>query len=320
MSCTHPCTIFLCGFNGTACRTVFVPGHADFLTYDAARKRLAETFPPFENGFVLEDGVVLTRNGFPVPCGKCDACKCAKAREWSLRCLMEYETAGSAVFVTLTYDDVHIPADRKVSKDDVQRFFKRFRKNLDIPVRYLVCGEYGGITHRPHYHAILFGVSLDDLHVKVQGSARSGNLQFESDLLSKSWQNGFAVVSDFSAETASYVARYNVKSVVSDEGFLLMSRRPGLGVEWLKKHDLNVDDSVYFKGKSYFLPRYFKTLLLDGISYDDRLNRLQVADEFSTMKDRLLAIQHGVTSYSELEELKTKLFKIHFKNLPGRVL
>ena len=28
-------------------------------------------------------------------------------------------------------------------------------------IKYFACGEYGNNTHRPHYHAIIYGVGLD---------------------------------------------------------------------------------------------------------------------------------------------------------------
>ena len=101
-----------------------------------------------------------------VPCGKCPSCLSDRARDWSNRCLMELKTSGSAIFVTLTYDDFHLPIDDDgptLRVRDVQLFFKRLRKDFpNSRIRYLLSGEYGSKTSRPHYHAIIFGLSLSD--------------------------------------------------------------------------------------------------------------------------------------------------------------
>ena len=51
-------------------------------------------------------------------------------------------------------------------KRDFQLFMKRLRKKYsDDRIRFYACGEYGSETFRPHYHAILFGLHLDDLEL-----------------------------------------------------------------------------------------------------------------------------------------------------------
>jgi hypothetical protein len=44
-----------------------------------------------------------------IPCGYCEGCRIARSREWANRCMMELEYHKSAYFVTLTYDDDHVP-------------------------------------------------------------------------------------------------------------------------------------------------------------------------------------------------------------------
>ena len=87
--------------------------------------------------------------------------------DWELRTWYEFKNAKSSFFVTLTYDDMHVPkmSDGRLafSPDNVCRFFKRFRdyltRKLDYPkssFRYFLCSEYGKNTHRPHHHALFF--------------------------------------------------------------------------------------------------------------------------------------------------------------------
>ena len=68
-------------------------------------------------------------------------------------------------FLTLTFDDLHLPASGSVNVRDVQLFLKRFRKALtyrNMKIRFFACGEYGDKNLRPHYHLIIFGYDFAD--------------------------------------------------------------------------------------------------------------------------------------------------------------
>lgn len=96
-----------------------------------------------------------------VPCGKCLACRIKKRQEWSLRCEHELSYWSDSMFLTLTYNDQSLPDFGSLVKKDLQLFFKRLRKNIDERrIKYFACGEYGDNNYRPHYHAIIFGLSL----------------------------------------------------------------------------------------------------------------------------------------------------------------
>lgn len=102
------------------------------------------------------------------PCGKCEPCLKARTSSWSFRLMQEGKQAEFAHFVTLTYDTTHVPITARgfmsLSKRDVQLFFKRLRKlKPNARIKYYVCGEYGGHTMRPHYHAILFNSCPADI-------------------------------------------------------------------------------------------------------------------------------------------------------------
>ena len=55
-------------------------------------------------------------DGLLVPCGKCLACRIAKRTEWAMRMLHELSDYEDAVFVTLTYDEDHIPSNHSLKK------------------------------------------------------------------------------------------------------------------------------------------------------------------------------------------------------------
>ena len=66
--------------------------------------------------------VKLYPDGLLVPCGKCLSCRIAKRSEWSMRMLHELESYDCAVFVTLTYDDEHLPEHGSLVVSDLQKF------------------------------------------------------------------------------------------------------------------------------------------------------------------------------------------------------
>ena len=72
----------------------------------------------------------LYPDGLLVPCGKCLACRIAKRTEWAMRMLHELSDYDDAVFVTLTYDEDHIPSNHSLKKSDLQKWFKRVRKEI----------------------------------------------------------------------------------------------------------------------------------------------------------------------------------------------
>ena len=65
-------------------------------------------------------------------------------------------------FITLTFDDEHMPADRSLNyRRDFQPFIKRMRRRMG-QLRFFMCGEYGDDNFRPHYHACIFGMDFYD--------------------------------------------------------------------------------------------------------------------------------------------------------------
>lgn len=105
----------------------------------------------------------INREGQELPCGYCPDCRQKRVATWSMRLIKEDRYANSSHFITLTYDTIHVPLSANghlnLSKRDCQLFFKRLRKAQapgSEPIRYYLCGEYGGQTNRPHYHIILF--------------------------------------------------------------------------------------------------------------------------------------------------------------------
>ena len=95
-----------------------------------------------------------------LPCGHCRACRIARSREWYVRLYHELLYHEDAVFVTLTYDEEHLPNNQSINKNAIQLWMKRLRKEIaPRRIKYYAIGEYGEQTKRPHYHAIIYNIS-----------------------------------------------------------------------------------------------------------------------------------------------------------------
>lgn len=152
-----------------------------------------------------------------VPCGKCLACRINRRREWTLRLQNEQVYSKSSFFVTLTYDDEHLPKDDNgrpcVSKRDVQLFLARLRKKFGDGIRYFINSEYGPETFRPHYHAIFFNLP-PDLPLQSRPIVRfwrgKKSIAYLNEDLTKCWKNGDVEFSDVTKERCGYCAKYFV--------------------------------------------------------------------------------------------------------------
>lgn len=106
-----------------------------------------------------------------VSCGKCPECRGIYYNSILQRALVESLTSYM-FFVTLTYDNKHIPSIKLpngktlfyTNYNDVQNLFKRLRNHniLDRDFRYLVALEYGDNNCRPHIHLLIFVAKKKD--------------------------------------------------------------------------------------------------------------------------------------------------------------
>lgn len=227
-----------------------------------------------------------------VPCGQCIGCRIDRSRQWANRCMLELQYHDSAYFVTLTYDDLHVPKSYypdpetgeahtsfTLCKRDFQLWMKRLRKKFsDDKIRFFACGEYGGQTKRPHYHAIVFGLHLNDLvKYKTVQEGDSYYTYYNSDSLQDTWPNGFVVVGEVTWESCAYVARYVTKKLTGAQAdfykkfnlvpeFSDMSRRPGIGRQYYDEHGKEIYDHAYINvstpkgGRKFRPPRYYDRL------------------------------------------------------------
>lgn len=219
-----------------------------------------------------------------IPCGRCIGCRAETVKKWAVRCVHESKLHDSNCFITLTYDDNHLPVNGTLVKRDFQLFMKRLRKAYSRQkIRFFHCGEYGEKMLRPHYHAILFGFDFDDKELKVTGS---GKPIFESKKLLDIWGQGFVSIDEVNYQTCAYVARYVVKKINGDKAddhyqgripeYATMSRRPGIGLGWLEKYSSDVyplDKVVLDGGKIVRPPRYYDEKY--SLTDTDRFNKIK---------------------------------------------
>ena len=217
-----------------------------------------------------------------VPCGKCVECLNTRVNSWAFRLLEELKVSSSAVFLSLTYDDDHLPlADVTnhytnyetgeiteyhyknvpvLNKKDYQLFFKRLRKTTSNKLKYYACGEYGSSTHRPHYHAIIFNLPQSSLK--------------NPSIIEKAWGNGYVGFGDCNIATIKYTCKYIMKGLkrkntTRPPEFALMSKKMGLAhltPQMLKYYKNHMTNAVTLPGGAKTpLPRYFRDKVFDKV-------------------------------------------------------
>lgn len=193
------------------------------------------------------------------------------------------------VFLTLTYDDEHLPGE--LQKKDLQDFWKRARHRFG-KFRYFACGEYGSKTLRPHYHALCFGLDFEDKVVVGKGPL------FSSKALEECWAAGQVGIGQVTYASAAYVAGYVMKKATSHPliaalslapEFRVMSRKPGIGKAWFERYkgDVFPHDDVMLGDMSFRPPRYYDNQLPKVELDEYRLRRARRAKRLSPERMRV---------------------------------
>ena len=262
-----------------------------------------------------------------VPCGQCIGCRLEKSRQWAIRCLHESKMHENNCFITLTYDEEHLPEDGSLNLPDFQKFMKRYRKAIGIPIRFFHCGEYGDKTKRPHYHALIFGHDFCD---KELWSRRNGEDLYVSPTLERLWPFGFSTIGQVTFESAAYVARYVMKKVTGPLAiheycevdwttgeilserkpeYTTMSRRPGIGSSWFQKwsKDVYPSDEIIINGKQVKPPKF----------YDSQFEIMN-SDQYQLVrkKRKADALRHKDNNTPERRRVREKVQRARLNLLP----
>ncbi len=179
-----------------------------------------------------------------------------------------------------------------MDKRDAQLFIKRLRSNAKrrygiTYLRYYICGEYGSLRGRPHYHAIIFGLPSNSI---------------TEQLVSDSWNFGFVKIGCLTERSAAYVAGYSAKH--SDPAF---DSRPhgvqpefhlqslGLGKYYIDRilstvspDSLDVPNTINFGRRKYSMPKYLVRKCREKIfssEYIEKLKYASVLNYIQRLKD-----------------------------------
>lgn len=215
-----------------------------------------------------------------VPCGTCVGCRVTRSRMWALRVMHEAKLHDANCFVTLTYDDEHLPPHGSLRYRDIQLFHKRLRKRAG-PLRFFLCGEYGEQLSRPHYHACYLGFFPSDAR-RLRSLSEEKFVQYESKMLSETWGLGHIQLGELSYQSAAYAAGYIFKKqhgqrakdyykAIDADGvwhplepeFARMSLRPGIGRGWYERFasDFHTHDVAIYDGRRFPVPKYYDRIL-----------------------------------------------------------
>lgn len=224
-----------------------------------------------------------------IPCQQCVECRLKYSKMWATRCMLETKEHEHNYFITLTYDDDHLPTSvNKLSGEIlpnlVPEHLTTFMKDLRDyyayhynwqGIRFYACGEYGEQFGRCHFHIILFNCPIDD---KVYlGKSVRGDKYYTSPTFEKKWGKGYVSITNVTFESCAYVARYVMKklkdksntelyeamkefSISKQDGidllgrvpeFVRMSRKPGIGRNYYEqnKDKIYETDEIILPGK-----------------------------------------------------------------------
>lgn len=228
---------------------------------------------------INEESVKISR----IPCGQCIGCRLEYSKNWATRCVLEAKETPNNYFITLTYDDEHLPIPKYMINQetgeiinnpgtwtgclepehmtkfikDLRRYYK-YHENHD-GIRFFYCGEYGEQLQRPHYHAILFNLPLKKEDLKYKFTNDEYQPIYECEKLQKIWGRGLIVIGEVSFSSCAYVARYVTKKKNGHKAkeeylnngqipeFVRMSRKPGIARNYYEenKADLYKTDIIY---------------------------------------------------------------------------
>lgn len=210
--------------------------------------------------FLRDDGVMLPFF-IQVSCGKCAACRSKYHSSLIQRATFAYEESDTDVlYVTLTYNNDHLPKDGLVSLSDVQRFKKRLNKFVssispDTRLKYFCFAEYGD-GGRPHYHMLIYNFPnyrLLDANEKM----------FKTQILQYCWRESERVGRHYLSFGAYHDRNYKVYDAVPGKpgydvrsfGFVNMEvvddeKVSAYVSKYVSKH---ADDKTLFKSISHYL-------------------------------------------------------------------
>lgn len=259
-----------------------------------------------------------------VPCGRCPACLKRRIHQWSFRLQKEQEIALTASFITLTYDEEHLPYSEggypTLVKKDHQLFMKKLRKYLhqqrfaynitpNTKLKYYAVGEYGDENHRPHYHSILFNLPQQLIN--------------DESIIEQIWDKGTIQVAVCNTATINYVAGYINKRIhpkTQDElddrliEFSLMSK--GIGKNFItpqtqKYYQTQLQPFLTVEnGQKLPMPRYYRQKLYNKYQQIQLAKKAKIYQEenepFETGKQEFEYVKNQLQLFNKKTNFKKR--------------
>lgn len=265
---------------------------------------------------------------FPVRCGKCLPCLKSRRNEWSLRLEHEYLHSDSAFFITLTYDDNHLPYSyskwkykykidpitkkKKVIKrwkvkvnttkptlrqEDLTKYIKRIRNEQQKYYK-----DKNIISRKVRYYAVgEYGTKTKRPHYHL--------LVFNYDIdniapLQNKWKLGFTQIAEVNGARINYTAKYmfkpfNIKDT-RKKPFSTMSKKPIIGQDYLNNY-----------GTWHIKNEIIETADQNGVTR--RLPKPYLRRLFTNKEDRIQLSLKSIEKYkNEKEQKYLKKLEKHF--------
>lgn len=230
----------------------------------------------------------------PVPCGKCPPCKLRRVNDWVFRLKQEDKISSSSCFITLTYDTVHVPISDNgfmtLDKRDFQLFMKKLRKKTSKKLKYYMCGEYGSKTQRPHYHAILFNCS-------------------DQNLIHDTWGLGKTHLGTATGDSMAYCLKYINKQPIipqhrrDDREKEFSTQSKNLGSSYLSPavlqfhrshpYDLRVQNKEY----KISMPKYYRLRIWNDTERRQQIPVIKSAVDAAHLQDYVTFNKKGYTQH-----------------------
>lgn len=245
------------------------------------------------------------------PCGKCPACQANRQRAFTFRLDQERDNASFYLWLTLQYDDDHVPrypdGEMCFSKQHCRGFFEKLRKRYspNCTFKHFLVSEYGpNGTKRPHYHCLLFVYSTEQDLQKLYNQ----KVEMRDFVCDKAWPYGHVECKNFHDRVLRYITKYCMKpELIGDhhtmKTFTLIS--PGIGLDYINKIPQSkldqmirsLDFSVYYNGSKISLPRYYTDRILPH-------SKQQLRDA---------AVNEDWSEYDRLNSLRKKINDHHLE-------
>lgn len=267
--------------------------------------------------------IIINKEEYIVKCGKCDTCRREKTQEWAIKLINESKYHKKACFITLTFSNkILLDKNSKAykygarpsfvfhienSKEYFKKFIKRLRKYYEGKrITYYHVGEYGEKTHRPHHHAILFGINFEEDRIPMPLS-KSGKKQYYSQTLSDLWACGRISIQDCNTNNIIYISQYSLKKFQNNElnknykAIQSFSNRSKFNCKWVRRNPTEIIKGYIADkdGKKYKVPKsYIKNLKESENEYFKRCAR-----EYEE------TIFNNISNYSNNDVIKNQLIK-----------